>query len=131
MVRDPDGYLQISMTRNGKVITPRVHKLTLAAFVGPKAEGQQCRHLDGDRTNNRIENLAWGSHAENEADKDRHGTRPYGDAHGNAKLTAEKVREVRRLLTLGMTQLRIAIRMGVSEPTIGMIATGRNWKHVR
>lgn len=61
---------------NGK---PRlVHRLVLLAFVGPPDEGKQCRHLDGDPTNNNLSNLRWGTPAENNADQVSHGTRAGG-----------------------------------------------------
>ncbi len=64
-----DGYLTVKI--QGKPRT--VHRLVLEAFVGPCPPGMQCRHLDGNPANNRLENLAWGTHAENAADKIRHG----------------------------------------------------------
>jgi hypothetical protein len=53
----------------------------------------QCRHLDGNRSNNRLDNLAWGTPLENGADKARHGTAK-GERNGRAKLTAAKVRRI-------------------------------------
>src|SRR5688572_6260712 len=51
-----------------------IHHLVLEAFVGPCPEGMECRHVDGSPPNNRLDNLSWGTHVENEADKRRHGT---------------------------------------------------------
>lgn len=53
--------------------TKRVHRLVLAAFEGENPD-MQVRHLDGDPQNNRIENLAYGTNAENMADSIEHGT---------------------------------------------------------
>lgn len=52
----------------------KVHQLVLAAFVGPVPEGQEVRHLDGDPTNNRLDNLLYGTRSENRLDSVRHGT---------------------------------------------------------
>lgn len=50
------------------------HRLVCEAFHGPAPEGKPLvRHLDGDPLNNRPENLRWGTHSENERDKNRHG----------------------------------------------------------
>ena len=54
----------------------KVHRLVLEAFVGPCPEGQEARHLDGDRLNNALENLAWGTRSENAQDRTVHGTNP-------------------------------------------------------
>jgi len=51
-----------------------VHRLVLETFVGPRPHGMEARHLDGDRTNNRVENLRWGTRKENVADAIKHGT---------------------------------------------------------
>lgn len=72
---DKDGYLGVRLCRNNKQIERRVHRLVLEAFVGPKPPNHECRHLDGDVTNNRLSNLKWGTSKENEADKDLHGPR--------------------------------------------------------
>lgn len=49
-----------------------VHRLVLEAFVGPCPENMECRHLNGVRSDCRLDNLAWGTKAENEADKKKH-----------------------------------------------------------
>lgn len=43
----------------------KVHQLVCEAFKGPRKEGEVCMHLDEDYTNNRPENLQWGSQKEN------------------------------------------------------------------
>lgn len=45
--------------------TYKVHQLVCEAFNGPRGEAQVCMHLDEDYTNNRPENLKWGSQKEN------------------------------------------------------------------
>ncbi len=60
---DRDGYPRV---RCGRRWLP-VHVAVCLAFHGRP----EVRHLDGDRTNARPENLAWGSHRENEQDKRR------------------------------------------------------------
>lgn len=72
-LKRPDGYLILDLWRDGKQQTRRAHHLVLAAFVGPRAEGMECRHLNGDPSDNRRTNLAWGTPAENDADTIRHG----------------------------------------------------------
>nr|WP_243737862.1 HNH endonuclease [Blastococcus xanthinilyticus] len=50
-----------------------MHRLVLLAFTGPASPGEVGRHMDGDPSNNRACNLAWGSPAENTADMLRMG----------------------------------------------------------
>lgn len=50
-----------------------VHRMVLEAFVGPCPDGQECRHADDDPPNNKLENLSWGTHADNMLDSYRNG----------------------------------------------------------
>ena len=55
------GYLRVTMSRKSGREDHSVHRLVLETFIGPCPDGMECRHLDGDRTNNHIFNLAWGT----------------------------------------------------------------------
>ena len=52
----------------------KVHRLVLETFVGPCPDGMECLHINGDPGDNRVENLRWGTHAENMQDSLAHGT---------------------------------------------------------
>jgi hypothetical protein len=45
--------------------TYKVHRLVCEAFYGPAERGQVCMHVDEDSSNNRPENLAWGTQKQN------------------------------------------------------------------
>jgi len=51
-----------------------VHRMVAMAFHGLPEPDQEVRHLNGKQTDNRVENLAWGSRSENSVDQVRHGT---------------------------------------------------------
>lgn len=69
-----NGYLIVTLWRQGKQRTWLVHRLVLSAFVGLPAEGDEGLHRDGDQTNNTLANLAWGTHSDNQFDQVAHGT---------------------------------------------------------
>lgn len=70
-------YPTIALTGNGgRKDTKCVHALVALAFIGPRPEGMEVRHLNGNPADNRLVNLAYGTHAENVADQLRHGTHP-------------------------------------------------------
>lgn len=128
---DPAGYHWLRVRVDGKPIRRAVHHFILWAFAGPKPEGMEGRHLDGNPGNNRPDNLAWGTHVENMKDKDRHGTSLKGRPNGKPKLTADQVREIRsRYATGNETYKRIAADYGVSSVACGFIITRKNWAHV-
>lgn len=68
------GYQGVNLLKEGKQKRHLIHRLVLEAFVGPCPEGMECRHLNGDPTDNRLENLCWGTPRENADDRIRHGT---------------------------------------------------------
>lgn len=56
--------------------------------------------------------------------------RPRGEAHGNAKLTAEAVRRMRAGRSAGATLAALAAEHGVSERTVCSIVRRESWRHV-
>lgn len=70
---DKSGYIRVTLKRDGVARTHLVHHLVLEAFVGPKPVGKECRHLNGNPVDNRLENLVWGTSAENKFDTVSHG----------------------------------------------------------
>jgi len=68
-----DGYVMTNLTQDGKRSRPKIHKLVLEAFVGPSF-GLDAIHKDGDRKNNTLQNLRWGSKSANALDTVEHRT---------------------------------------------------------
>ena len=121
--RDRYGYWKLgisAMNRNRKIY---LHTAVLMAFVGPRPPGLQCRHLDGNKANNRLENLCWGTASENAEDAKRHGTSP-------RKLTECDVRGIRQRVKYGKwgIRTRLAKEYGVSIGQVCRIAKGQRWK---
>ncbi|GAA1720478.1 NUMOD4 motif-containing HNH endonuclease [Dietzia cercidiphylli] len=75
------GYCCVTLSQGGRNRTVKVHRLIFEAFVGPIPEGAIVRHLNDVKTDNRLENLALGTHADNRHDSVRNGT------HHQANLT--------------------------------------------
>lgn len=71
---DRYGYAAVDLWLNGRPKRRRVHVLVAAAFIGPRLEGQEVRHLDGNGLNPALSNLAYGTRSENSRDKRAHGT---------------------------------------------------------
>ena len=79
--------------------TVYVHHMILFAFVGPKPDEMECCHYDGDASNNRLENLRWGTSKDNSADIIRHGRykappHRFGENGTRAKLTNKQIVEI-------------------------------------
>ena len=125
--KNKQGRLQVTLCKGGFAKRFQVHTLVLLAFVGPRPEGTECRHLDGDHTNNVLTNLEWNTHTVNMRDKDSHGTQVVGEVHFKAKLTEQDVREIR---ASSATERELAFTYAVSQVAIHFIRTRKTWKHV-
>ena len=70
-----NGYPSVTLAadKDGRRPPRSVHVLVLEAFVGPRPEGTEARHLNDDPTDNRLENLAWGTPSDNARDRVRNG----------------------------------------------------------
>ena len=77
---------------DGKRKLRSVANWMLRTFVGPPPAGCGTRHLNGDYRDNRIENLAWGTHSENMLDSVKHGTHA-GARNGRAAALRKKIRD--------------------------------------
>ena len=127
---DTSGYRHTTLRKATSKHTVKIHRLVLSAFVGPRPDGMEARHLNGDRDDNRLSNLCWGTKSENSMDSVRHGTPIRGESHPGAKLDNTKIRQIRRLRSDGLSYAKIGRQHGVSVNTIWKIINGKNWKHV-
>lgn len=125
-------YPTVKLHRNDKGKTIRVHRIVLEAFVGPCPKGMECRHFpDGNHTNNRLDNLSWGTKKENAADRELQGQTQRGESNRMAKLTVEVVRKIRELYATGeYSQKRLGDMFGVRQTAIFKIVNRKHWTHV-
>jgi hypothetical protein len=122
------GHPTVGLCINGHRVGRQVGAWVLDAFVGPRPEGMECSHRNGNALDNSLGNLVWETHAENMARKLGHGTIPRGSAHASAKLTDRDVQLIRRMLEVGIPQSMTAWVFETSRTAISDIHTGRSWK---
>ena len=123
------GYLAVNVCFGTGRKTVPVHKIVLGAFSGPRPDGFEAMHMNGDRTDNRIKNLSWGTRGENQEMKVEHGTTGIGKRFKN--LGEEKVLAIRKLYDkTEATQKDLASLFGVCEHTIGRLINRKSWTWV-
>lgn len=87
-------YFIITLSREGIAKTFYVHFLVALSFIGPRPDGADIRHKNGDPTDNRADNLCYGSRSDNMQDAILHGTLRIGERHADCSLTTKDVRAI-------------------------------------
>ena len=123
------GYKIASISCNGKRFQKKVHRLVLLAFVGPCPDGMQTCHQDGDRANNSLKNLRWGTGSDNMADAKRHGTFPVGSKAIHSILIEADIPVIIEKINVGMSIADVAKTFGVNRQVVSAILRRKIWRH--
>ena len=124
-----NGYLKVQL---GGLLR-LTHRVICSTFNGqPPTSKHEVAHNNGNKHDNRAENLRWATRKENHADIKIHGTGnpPRGEVQGCSRLKNIEIPIIRRRLAAGDRVKDIAIDYGVSRQAISMIKIGRNWRHI-
>jgi hypothetical protein len=116
----PDGYHHV-LIRHRKL---RVHHAVLLAFGFARPAGAECRHLDGDPSNNSMRNLKWGTRQENSDDKFTHDRVPFGEAKPDARLTVDQAQAIKYDTRASRV---VGREYGVSHTAVLRIRRGDRW----
>jgi hypothetical protein len=128
-----NGYLYVGLYKENKIKACKIHRLVLSAFKPIEdPELYQCNHIDGNKSNNNIDNLEWCTGSENIKHAFRTGLKyNKGERHSQNKLMEKDVFNIRDLLKeKNFSQRKIAEMFNVSENTISMIKLGQRWSHI-
>jgi len=131
-------YLCVDFREKGRRKYYPLHCLVAAAFIGPRLDGLEINHIDGNKTNNRVDNLEYITHRENLAHAIRLGlisgsfAGMIGAMSSCSKLTEDGVRQIRRLIKEGeFTQKEIGLMYGVCQVNISHIKLNKLWSHIK
>lgn len=135
--RDRKGYLRVGIGNHAQRGTRLVHRLVAEAFLPPAHTTQTVNHRDGDKLNNRVENLEWATVRENVQHaiasnlRPRAPTsRPRGEQSRSARLTEEIVLSLRARKARGETLVQFQRELGLSYNTIQAAVSGTSWAHL-
>ena len=128
-----DGYqiVALYMPRALKQHSCYVHRLVAEAFIERVNERYQVNHIDGNKSNNHVENLEWCTAKQNQQHASKTGLMnpPKGERSATAKLTEPQAKHIKYGYE-GLTHNDIAALYGVSRQCVQLIRSGKNWSHI-
>jgi len=122
---DRDGYQKISLCKDGESKTCRVHRLVIETFIGLCPEGKECNHIDGNKSNQSVENLEWITSSENQLHALKTGLKI--DSCGNGTISKKPVNQFTkkgRFITGYKSQYEAARKTGVRRSDISKCCRG-------
>lgn len=121
------GYQHVRLAINNDRKIFSVHKLVALAFI-PNPLNKPCvNHINGIKTDNRVENLEWVTYAENISHAISKGLIKQGEANYHAKLTDEQARYIREN-PARLTQKELGREFNVPYQVIYYIQLGKTYK---
>lgn len=133
LMPNPRGYLTVSPVRQGWKQRPMMaHRLVLETFCDRPTPKHLPNHINGIKTDNRLENLEWVTHAQNiqhAYDTGLH--RKYkGSEASAAKLNEADVVAILARVAKRDYRKAICADYGIALKTLDQIVSGNNWRHV-
>lgn len=131
----PKGYLKVVISINGERTTCPIHRLVAEAFI-PNPENKHCvNHINGNKADNRVENLEWVTESENVQHAHDIGLKiePQGEKHTSARFTKEQIlwiRHIHKPYDKACGTSALARRFNVSQSTIYKIIRQQSYRNV-
>ena len=126
---EKSGHFTVVLRKHGtKPKHFALSRLILTTFVGECPKGCIACHKDGNSRNNHVDNLYWGTYAQNTRDLFVSNTAK------QARLTVEQVKEIKRATCNGYkrgTLQKLEKQYNVGKCTIWNIVAGRTWKWIK
>lgn len=129
--RDKDGYITFNLGR--LVIDLKLHRMVAKYFIENPLNKETVNHIDGDKTNNRVDNLEWATRSENSKHAYENGLLKIpnnGRGYNNkmCKLDKEDSLKIKIKYKSGKyTQAELAKLFGVHQVTIGRIVNNKRF----
>jgi hypothetical protein len=123
-----NGYAMLDLCKDGKIKRFLVHRLIAETLLPNPDNKPQVNHKNGNKLDNRIENLEWNTRSENQKHSIQIGLRTTnGEKNSQSKLTEQDVLYIRNSKENGSI---LDKKFNISRSTICDIRKNRSWTHV-
>lgn len=128
---DTKGYHHISLSNNNQRKTYLIHRLVALHFIPNPNNLPQVNHIDGNKSNNNVNNLEWVTGSSNIIHSFNNNLSSYrGERNGRSKLTESQVKEIKQLIADKIKLKDIATQFNIHPNVISEIKRGIKWKHI-
>lgn len=124
------GYKFHQLYLEKKMYNRNIHILVADAFLKSEEGKHLINHKDGNKHNNRVDNLERCTNEYNHEHATKTGLKAKGVEIGTSKLTDQLVSAIKCLCNQGISHGQIAKAFGVSRSSISLIHEEKTWKHV-
>jgi len=134
---DKDGYCRVNLKVNQKTNTKNIHRILAEAFLENPDNKPQINHINGVKSDNRIENLEWCTLSENRQHAYKtglqNGLSRRGVKNNFAKLENKDIIEIRKRYDKkkGLTMKVLSKEFNVSTGCIQSVLSKKNWAWVK
>lgn len=122
------GFKAVTLIVDRRRVHCLVHRMLAIRYLPAPPRYLDVDHLNGEKTDNRIENLTWATRRENirrDFEAGRSNIGASGERHNNALLTDREATAIRRLAALNkLDNVEIAACFDVSNSTVTAILNG-------
>lgn len=128
--KNPNGYLIVKLC-NGKDDTKMfsISRLVAKHFIPNPYNLEEVNHIDGNTTNNNVDNLEWVSPQQNIQHKIHIlGKEHRGSKNGMAKLNLQQVDKIKELYRCGYSQKELGKKYNISQSKISLIVNEKSYK---
>lgn len=125
------GYLNVRLRKDSRGNVKYIHRLVAETFISNLENKQEVNHKNGDKSDNRVENLEWCSPEENREHAIRTGLMAFeGENNGMAKFSQQTILELRKEFELGdKTRKELSEKYGISLTHTRSIINKSRWNH--